>query len=55
MGAYAGTVQFHAGVLRFLLALGFIVFARKLLKEPGAVSSWHAVGAAPVRGCRDCA
>ena len=44
MAAYAGTVQFQAGLLRFLLALGFIVFARKLLREPGAASSWQAVG-----------
>jgi len=43
MEAYAGTVQFQAGVLRFLLALGFVVFARKLLKEPTAKPSWQAV------------
>jgi len=48
MEAYAGTVQFQAGVLRFLLALGFVVFARKLLKEPTAKSSWQAVAALTV-------
>ncbi len=48
MEAYAGTVQFQAGALRFLLALGFVVFARKLLKEPTAKSSWQTVGALTV-------
>ena len=48
MDAYAGTVQFQAGVLRFLLALGFVVFARKLLQEPTKASSWQAVGALTV-------
>jgi putative copper resistance protein D len=43
--AYTGTVQFQAGALRFLIALGLVVFARKLLKEPAKVSSWHSVGA----------
>jgi putative copper resistance protein D len=31
-----------------LLALGFVVFARKLLREPTAASSWQAVGALTV-------
>jgi putative copper resistance protein D len=48
MEAYAGTVQFQAGALRVLLALGFIVFARKLLREPAKTSSWQAVGALTV-------
>jgi putative copper resistance protein D len=43
MEAYAGTVQFQAGLLRFFLALGFVAFARKLLQEPAAKSSWQAV------------
>jgi putative copper resistance protein D len=45
MDAYAGTVQFQAGLLRFLLALGFIVFSRKLLREPLEKTSWQAVAA----------
>ncbi|MDD5036935.1 MAG: CopD family protein [Methylococcaceae bacterium] len=41
--AYAGTVQFKAGLLRFFLALGFIGLARQLRREPGRSSSWSAV------------
>jgi putative copper resistance protein D len=43
MEAYANTVQFQAGLLRFLLALGFIYFARKLAQAPSEQSSWHAI------------
>lgn len=40
MGAYAGTVQFEAGLLRFLLALVFIRIANRLMRPAGEVSAW---------------
>jgi len=40
MAAYAGTVQFQAGLLRLILALGFVWFAKQLMKEPAKSSSW---------------
>jgi len=44
LDAYAGTVQFRAGLLRLFLALGFIWFAKRLLKEPDNSSAWTTVG-----------
>lgn len=42
LDAYAGTVQFKAGLLRFILALAFIRIAKSLLGEPGKTSAWTA-------------
>lgn len=38
---YANTVQFKAGVLRLLLALCFIVVARRLIQQPQEKRAWH--------------
>jgi putative copper resistance protein D len=43
MGAYVGTVQFQAGLLRLFLALGIVWFAKHLLKQPNQSSAWNAV------------
>lgn len=43
--AYAGTVQFKAGLLRFFLALGFIWLSRRLTLEPRDADYWKAVAA----------
>ncbi len=41
LGAYAGTVQFQAGLLRLVLALGLVWYAGQLLKAPGNSSAWR--------------
>lgn len=38
--AYANTVQFRAGLLRFCLALAFIWVARQLQREPSKQTAW---------------
>ncbi|HUL13695.1 MAG TPA: CopD family protein [Methylococcaceae bacterium] len=38
--AYANTVQFRAGLLRFILALAFIWMAKRLSREPSERSTW---------------
>ena len=43
LDAYAGTVQFRAGLLRLFLALGFVWFAKQLGKEPAKSSAWTSV------------
>ncbi|MBS1213541.1 MAG: CopD family protein, partial [Proteobacteria bacterium] len=40
--AYANTVQFKAGLLRFFLALGFLWATRRLSKEPSNPLGWKA-------------
>lgn len=40
LGAYAGTVQFKAGLLRVFLALGFIVATRRLERQPSDQRAW---------------
>jgi len=40
LGAYAGTVQFQAGLLRFFLALGFLWATRKLSESPADPTGW---------------
>ncbi|CAI8932359.1 copper resistance D family protein [Methylocaldum szegediense] len=39
--AYIGTVQFQAGLIRFLLSLGLIFVARQLQQTPDKASSWN--------------
>jgi putative copper resistance protein D len=48
LAAYAGTVQFQAGLLRFILAIGYIFVARKLLQQPGTTRAWHIAAALTV-------
>ncbi|MFM8330288.1 MAG: copper resistance protein, partial [Candidatus Methylumidiphilus sp.] len=43
MGAYAGTVQFQAGLLRLLLALALMWFAKRAINEPGNPGHWQAI------------
>jgi putative copper resistance protein D len=38
--AYANTVQFRAGLLRFILALAFIWVAKRLSRQPSERSAW---------------
>ena len=40
LAAYANTVQFKAGLLRFLLALAFVGVAKQLSREPSKRSAW---------------
>lgn len=46
--AYAGTVQFKAGLLRLLLALGFIWVSRLLLDKPKDIKLWNTLAALTV-------
>ncbi|HKN86408.1 MAG TPA: CopD family protein, partial [Nitrospiraceae bacterium] len=46
--AYIATVQFKAGLLRVILALAFIWYAKRLMKDPRKISSWTAVAALTV-------
>jgi putative copper resistance protein D len=45
IAAYAGTVQFQAGLLRLILALGYIYVAKLLLKEPARLNVWQIAAA----------
>jgi len=42
--AYAGTVQFRAGLLRFFLALAFVWIAKQVMREPAKPSAWQIIG-----------
>ena len=42
LAAYADTVQFKAGLLRFLIALGFLWVTRRLSREPSSPADWKA-------------
>lgn len=48
LDAYAGTVQFQAGLLRLILAIAFIWYARQLRQQPQRTQAWYGVAALTV-------
>lgn len=48
LAAYAGTVQFQAGILRLVLAIGVVAVADRLLEAPHARTLWNGLAALTV-------
>jgi putative copper resistance protein D len=48
MDAYTGTVQFRAGLLRFLLASGLVVLSGRMLHMPSHRTAWNIAAALTV-------